>query len=303
MDLFQPKKARNPKIPLTKEEIIQREIKTWIACTIGAAICAFNINSFVHAGELFPGGVIGLTLLILRSAESYLHITLPYSAVYLPLNLVPIYFGVRYLGNRFTIYSIYFSVLSSILTDVFPTIPVTDDPMLTSVFGGILNAVSILICLWVGASGGGTDFIMIYLSERKGINANKYIFASNVVILSLAGILFGWDKALYSIIYQYVSTVVNQNFYKRYDKSTLIVITDMPETVYDKISILAHHDATLFQGEGFFMETKKNMIYSVVGSDQVDMLLREIRTADPKAFINVLKSDQVNGRFYRTPRK
>ena len=79
---------------------------------------------------------------------------------------------------------------------------ITYDTLLISIFGGILGSAAISICLINGASGGGTDFISIYFSEKKGIDAWNYIFLGNVVILTTAGILFGFDKALYSIIYQ-----------------------------------------------------------------------------------------------------
>ena len=65
---------------------------------------------------------------------------------------------------------------------------------------------------------------------------------------------------------------------------------------------MTRHDATLFKGEGFFLEKKKNMIYSVVESNQVDMIVKDIRDTDPDAFINVLKTERLAGRFNRRPR-
>lgn len=67
-------------------------------------------------------------------------------------------------------------------------------------------ALSITICLYAGASSRGTEFIALLISEKSGADAWNYIFALNIVILISAGILFGWDKALYSIIFQFTSS-------------------------------------------------------------------------------------------------
>lgn len=285
----------------TKEKRFKREVKCFVFCTIGAAIIAFNLKSFVNTGDLFPGGFAGITLLILRSFDKYLGVTLLYSAIYIPMNLIPIYIGIKYLGKRFTIYSIYVIVLSSVLTDMIPKVVVTYDILLICLFGGIINGAAISLCLYVGASGGGTDFISIFLSERKGIDAWNYILIGNVCILTAAGLLFGWDKALYSIVYQFCSTQVIQTLFKRYNKHTLMIITDMPEVVYDTIQRVTNHDATLFKGEGLYKGATRNMIYSVVSSEEVDRIVKEIREADPHAFINVLKTEQLAGRFYKRP--
>lgn len=151
------------------------------------------------------------------------------------------------------------------------------------------------------ASGGGTDFISIYFSEKKGIDAWNYIFASNVVILVTAGILFGFDKALYSIIYQFTSTQVIQMIFKRYQKDTLLIITSVPEAVYGKIREITKHDATLIEGIGCYEGAQRHILYSVIGREQVDVVISAIKKIDPKAFINVINTDQVNGRFYKKP--
>lgn len=280
---------------------VKKDLKTLAILTLGAAIYAFNLRSFVNTGGLFPGGFAGITLLIQRIGSQFFHVTIPYSLVYLPLNIVPAYIGFRFIGKRFTIFSFYVVLLSSFLTDLLPDITITYDTLLISIFGGILNGVSISVSLLAGASGGGTDFISIYFSEKRGIDTWNYIFLGNVCILTLAGVLFGFDAALYSIIFQFCSTQVIQMLYKRYQKDTLLIITSKPREVYEQIRISTHHDATLIEGEGCFEEAPRHILYSVVGRGEVDRLMQEIRVIDEKAFINVIQTEQVNGRFYRQP--
>ena len=280
---------------------LKSELKMLAMLTLGACVFAFNMQSFVNTGGLFPGGFAGITLLIRRSAAEFLGMNIPYSLVYLPLNLVPAFIGFKFIGKRFTIMSFYMVALSSILTDLLPDMTITSDTLLISIFGGILNGASISICLLAGASAGGTDFISIYFSEKKGIDTWNYIFMANVCILTLAGILFGFDAAMYSIIYQFCSTQIIQTLYKRYQKDTMLIITAKPQEVYEQIRISTHHDATHIHGIGMYEGAERHILYSVVGRSQVERLMQEIREIDPKAFINVIQTEQLTGRFYKPP--
>ncbi len=276
-------------------------IKRIIFCTIGAAIIAFNIKSFVRTGGLFPGGFNGLTLLIQQSLSNYFNINIGFSLIYIPVNMIPMYIGIKYLGRRFTIYSIYVILLSSFLVDIIPDIIITYDKLLICIFGGLLNGLAVFLCLVVGASAGGTDFVSIFMSERRGVDAWNYILLANVVMLTVAGVLFGFDRAMYSVIFQYCNTQIIQALFKRYRKHTLFIITDKPMSVYGKIKEITNHDATLFRGKGCYQGADRNMLFSVVSSDEVDHVIASIREIDPKAFINVIKTEQLTGKFYKRP--
>ncbi|MBR4410533.1 MAG: YitT family protein [Firmicutes bacterium] len=286
---------------MTEKVTLKSEMKSLIMLTLGAVVFAFNMQSFINTGGLFPGGFAGITLLITRSASEFFGVALPYSLVYLPLNLIPALVAFKFIGKWFTLMSFYMVALSSFLTDLLPEMPITSDPMLISVFGGILTGVSVSLCLLSGASAGGTDFISIYFSEKKGIDTWNYVFMANVCILTLAGILFGFEAAMYSIIYQFCSTQVIQTLYKRYQKDTLLIITSQPQEVYQLIRRLTNHDATMIRGVGMYEGVERNILYSVVGRGQVDKVIQEIHLIDQTAFINVIQTEQITGRFYKPP--
>ena len=111
---------------MEKGSKVKIEVKRFLFCTAGAALIAFNLKSFVNAGGLFPSGFSGITLLVQQICSTFFHFSIPYTAVYIPLNLLPIYIGIRYLGKKFTLYSIYVIALSSILTDLLPAFTVTN---------------------------------------------------------------------------------------------------------------------------------------------------------------------------------
>jgi len=272
----------------------------------GAVLLAFNINTFVNAGGLLPGGFSGLTLLIQEICLRYGQFQVPYSVIYFILNLVPAAVCFKYIGKKFTLYSILIVIVSGLLTDWMPSMftnfLTTHDILLSAVFGGLLQALAISLCLHADATSGGTDFIAIFISEKYRKDAWNYIFAINCVILAIAGILFGLDIALYSIIFQYVTTAALKVLYKNYQQRTLLIVTNKPDDIFKNIYKLTNHGATLVDCLGSFGKDTRTLLYSVVTASEVKKLIPVIMQIDPNAFVNVLKTYQLNGRFYQRPK-
>lgn len=268
-----------------------------------SVIVALNFKSFVQAGDLFPGGFTGLTRLLQRYAQEYWKITLPFAPLNLLFNAIPAAVSLKLIGKRFTMYSCLAIVFSSFFTDMIPAVPVTEDILLICVFGGLVNGFAISLCLQVRITSGGTDFIAIALAERKNINAWNYIFCGNVVMLMVAGALFGWDRALYSIIFQFASTQVVRMMDPDGRRMTLFIVTGREKAggVCAQIQD-TRHTATLIEGVGLYNGEPCVMIYSVVGSNQLRRLTRKVKQADPHAFVNVIRTEKLMGNFYRDPR-
>lgn len=275
----------------------RKDIGTILAVIAAAFLMALNTKTFVNTGGLYPGGVTGLTILIQRIADRLLHIVLPFSVVNLLLNAVPVYIGFRYLGKKFTLYSCIMIVLNAFFTDMIPDMFITQDVLLISIFGGIMNGFAVALCLNAGATSGGTDFISIFLSERRGIDSFNIILIYDAVLLCIAGLLFGWDKALYSIIFQYASTAVIRGLYKKFQQSTLFIVTTRPAEVCSAIYDLTQHGATILEGEGSYEHCERNVVYSVVSAAQSRKVIRTVRETDPEAFINEVKTQKLTGRF------
>lgn len=280
---------------------LKKDGKRIVIICIASCIMALNIKTFVRTGGLYPGGATGLTLLIQRSCQLFFNIEIPYTLVNVLLNLFPIYIGFKFIGKKFTLYSCLCIMLTNILTDILPAFAITYDTLLISIFGGLINGFVISLCLLMNATTGGTDFIAIFLSERKGIDSFNIILGFNAVILIIAGILFGWDKALYSIIFQYTSTQVLHILYKQYQQNTLFIVTNHADEVINVIYKECNHGATLLDGEGSFKHHERKVVYSVVSSAESKHIINVIRKTDPSAFINVIKTEQISGHFYHRP--
>ena len=280
---------------------LKEDGRTFIIIIIAAFFMALNIKTFVRTGGLYPGGATGLTILIQRVGETYFGISLPYSLINILMNAIPIYIGFRFIGKKFTIFSCMMIILVGLFTDLIPGYIITEDILLISIFGGMINGFFASICLNTNATAGGTDFIAIFLSEKLGMDSFNIILGFNAIILLIAGYLFGWDKALYSIIFQYASTVVIHNMYKKFQQGTLFIVTNKPNEICDTISEITNHSATILEGEGSYEHCERNVVYSVVSRAETRKLIRAVKKVDSTAFVNLIRTEELAGRFYYRP--
>jgi uncharacterized membrane-anchored protein YitT (DUF2179 family) len=298
---------------MSKEGTMQKESRSAMnpagkitLLALAAFIIGINLNTFVKAAGIIPGGFAGITLLLQEIIQRLTGVILPFSLTYYALNIIPVYIGFRYIGKWFTLYSCLMVVLMGVFTDIVPSSLIEyltlQDPLLCAVFGGLINGGAIAMCLLAEATSGGSDFIAIYFAEKRGRDAWNYIFAANCAMLVLAGILATPSAALYSVIFQWVTTAATTALYKGYQQKTLLIITDQPDAIYQLISDRTHHDATAFTGIGQYQKTEHTLLYSVVSANEVHGLVAAIRHIDPNAFINMLKTEALTGRFYRRPK-
>ena len=285
----------------TKQKRIHKHLVSLICVILSALIMAANIKSFVRAGDLFPGGFTGLTVLIQRIASEYFHFEISYTLVNVTLNAIPAVIGYKTIGRKFTFYSLLMVFLSGLFVDFFPNIAITSDRLLVSVFGGMINGVAICVALHGKASSGGTDFIALYLSNKFNASPSGTVLALNAIMLSVAGVLFGWEAALYSIIFQFVSTNVINYLHKDYSKATLNIITTKPDEIINPLMAYTHHAISRFEGVGCYSKTPRTLLYIVVSESEVKDVVHFVRQYDSQAFINIQRSEGLEGRFYHEP--
>ena len=291
-----------------------------VVLVVASFLMALNYRTFVEWGGLYPAGATGLSMLLQRIAQRCVDMagidwTVPFSLMNLTLNAVPVWIGFAYIGRRFTLWSVFVIVLSAVFTDIMPAETMTSfisegdllrlkrDPFVTSLFGGIVFGFAMSLCLRWNATTGGTDFIAIYLSERKGRETWNLILGFNAVVLLCAGFVFGWSGALYSIIYQFVSTQVVHLMYRTYQYQTLIIVTTRPKRICEAIYRLSHHGATVIGAHGSFTGQETSIVYSVVAADDTAHIYAICKGIDPHAFINTISTSRVIGRFYMRPRE
>lgn len=278
-----------------------RNIVNIIFILLGSLILAINMNTFVEQGNLVPGGFSGLSKLIQRVGLKYYDVKISFTLLNVIFNAVPAVFAYRLVGKKFTVFSCLSLLVVSVLVDELPVIPITGDILLISVFGGILNGLGLSLILNNNASSGGTDFIAMSLSNKYKVSTFNYMLLFSAVIILISGRLFGMDKALYSIIFQFCSTQVINTFYKKYKKKTLLIVTDNPAAISADLLELTNHSSTILKGFGSYTAHKKYLIYTVLSDSDVRKMKKQIHQQYPDTFVNVINSSDVVGNFYIQP--
>lgn len=277
------------------------DIRRIILCILSGIIISLNLQLLVRSGRLYPGGLSGTTILIQDICDKFAGFQISYGRLYLLLNLPPIWLGFKKIGTKFTLYTLITVGTVTLLTELIPQSTITTDPLLVAVFGGIINGASIAVALSAGATTGGTDFISIFVTENTPVDGFTVILGFNAVMLSIAGFLFGWERALYSIIFQYVSTEVVHFLNTRYKKDTVFVVTDHPEEIVASLRTCIRHGVTEMKVLGTYEGQQRTLIYTVISSPELKKVLKVLRDTDPQAFVNVVRTERVTGRFYIKP--
>ena len=278
-----------------------RDAGAFLCILLGSLIVAVNMNTFVEQGKLVPGGFSGLAKLIQRVGLTFYDVKISFTVLNVLFNAIPAVFAYRLVCRKFTILSCISLLTVSVLVDELPVIPITGDILLISVFGGILNGLGMSLILNHNASGGGTDFIAMSLSVKYKVSTFNYMLLFSAVIILVSGAIFGMDKALYSIIFQFCNTQIINTFYKKYKKKTLLIVTDHPADVSADLLELTNHSSTILKGFGSYTAHKKYMIYTVLSDNDLRKMKKRIREQYPDTFVNVINSSDVMGNFYIQP--
>ncbi len=268
---------------------------------LSAFIYSIAMNFFVYQADIFPGGFSGFSRIISQVLIKYFNIKLNFSYIYFTANALCTFWVYKFIGKKFALYSILHFTLVSLFTLIIPKFEMTDDLLLMAIFGGIVGGFSISIALRNNASSGGMDFIAMYMFNKYKISAWDYVMGINVTIVLTAGIFFGWEKSLYSIIYQFCSTQVVSALHNRFKYKTLYIVTEKAEEVGDNILKNIRHGITRLDGSGVYGKKSKTLLIMTVNAFQVDQTIKFVREVDDKAFINVTVTEKVVGNFYQIP--
>ena len=279
----------------------KKDVLYIVGITVSAVIYTLSMNIFVKSGNLFPAGYSGLARLISQMLARDLNIRVSFSVIYFALNIITTMFVWKDIGHKFLLYSVLWFTETSFLTQVMVLPEITNDPLLIAVFGGVISGIAVGIALRCNGSSGGTDLIAIDLSMHLNMPTWNYIFAANMAVLVIAGMNFGWESALYSMIYQYASKQVVNTIYQRYTLKRLHIITDHPEDVSKAIFRVCNHGITRLECMGEYSHKHHHLLMAVINANQRHDVINVILSADPNAFISVSSVEKIVGNYVQTP--
>ena len=274
---------------LKKNRMIYRLI-TLVSVVVSAVLQTYVIQAFIRPSGLLSGGFTGIAILLDKIASLYGK-SFSTSLGMLVLNIPVAVLCSRSISLRFTFYSLVQVFLSSFLLKVCHFTPIFDDLMLNVIFGGFLYGLSIAIALKGNASTGGTDFIALYVSNKTGRSIWQYVFAGNVAILSLYGLLFGWQYAGYSILFQFVSTRTISTFHHRYERVTLQITTKNAQDIIKAYVSHYRHGISCVDAVGGYSGQKMYLLHTVVSSYEVGEIVALMRIQDPQIIVNMIRTE------------
>ena len=273
------------------------------AVLLSSTLQTFAIQSFIKPSGLLSSGFTGIALLVDQISMTFFDKPVSVSILLLALNLPVAILCYKTISKRFVFYSLLQVFTTSIFLKALHFDPFfgSKETILNVIFGGFVFGIAIVIALKGRASTGGTDFIALYVSNKKGKSIWGYVFAFNAVLLSIFGILFGWREAGYSILFQFISTKIISTFHQRYVRVTLQITTSKPNEVIETYIKNFRHGLSCVNGIGGYSKKDITLIHTVVSSYEVADVVEILKSIDPYIIINSFKTEQFYGRFYQSP--
>lgn len=272
---------------------MRRNVSEWLTIVVGAALVAAGFNLMLIPHQLLSGGISGVAMIIGYFTGWDI------SWLYLFLNLPVIIWGWVALGRRFIAFSVV-SVLCTVwFMKLIPVHPLTVNPIIAAVFGGVIIAIGTGISLRIGGSSGGFDIVGSIITRKRDVPLGMMLFALNgFVILALGYFKNDWDSALMSMLSMYIGGKVVDVIHIRHVKVTLFIITQEKEAMLQKMLKLPR-GVTLIKAEGAFSGKEQDLLMTVTTRYELPILQKIILEADPKAFVNIVETVGVLGQFRR----
>lgn len=266
--------------------------KRFVFLIVGAIMVAFALELFFVPNNIIDGGVVGLSLM-----AAYLS-KLPLGIFLFIINLPFLYLGYKQIGKTFAISTSLAVTVLSISTYFVHKLAIhaTEEPLLAAVFGGIMLGVGVGIVIRYGGALDGTEIIAILLNKTLPFSVGEVVMFFNVFILGSAGFVFGWDRAMFSLIGYYVAFKVIDITIEGIDESKSVWIIsekyrDIGEAILDRLG----RGVTYLHGEGAYSGDDKNVIFTVITRLEEAKLKSIVEEKDPGAFLAVGNIHDVKG--------
>lgn len=273
---------------MTKNLLLKKAIN-YLLMQAGAFLAAFALEEFLVPNNLIDGGVVGISIITSYVAQ------IPLGALIILLNLPFIVFGYRKMGRDFVVSTVY-SVLSlSVWVTVLKPVPeVTNDFFLASVFGGVILGAGVGTILRFGGSLDGTEIVALTLTKRLGYSVGEIVMFLNVFILATAGFVFGWDRAMYSLVTYFIAYKIIDIIVEGFDNSkALYIISSQYEEIRRRIIGEMNHSVTVFNGSGGFSREECEILYVVISRAELYRLKQLVFQIDENAFISITDIHEV----------
>lgn len=262
---------------------------------LGSAILSFGLVYFNMENNLADGGFTGITLIL------YFIFAFNPAISNLLLNIPLFFIGWKILGKTTFIYTIIGTVGVSIFLEIFQRytvvyIPLHDDMTLAALFAGVFIGVGLGIVFRYGGTTGGVDIIAKLGFKYLGWSMGKTMFMFDAVVIASSLIYLNYREAMYTLLAVFVAAKVIDFIQQgAYSAKACFIISDSTSEIADAIMKEMDRGATLLKGQGSFTRTEREVLYCVVGRNELIRLKTLVEKIDPHAFVTVNDVQDVIG--------
>ena len=277
---------------------LRSQLRKTALLTAGALLAAVNVHLFLAPSNIAPGGVTGIAI-ILNELTGW-----PIGLTMLVLNVPLVILGFRTLGGfRFLLRTLYAVLLYNLGTDLLagwlPSAGVTDDLILNALFGGVLAGLSTGLVYRGGGTTAGTGILGRVLQIRTGIPVSQIYLLVDGSVVFVAGLVFGWERALYALITLFVWGLATDYVLEGPSVvRTAFIVTDLPEAVSGAIQDQLRLGVTAWEAQGMYSKERHSILFCTITRPHARELSRVVTRVDPEAFVVLGQGHQAyGGRF------
>ncbi|SHK02276.1 YitT family protein [Propionispora hippei] len=280
---------------MTKKHRLLQYFRKYLLLFIGSIIYAAGLEIFLVPNNVIDGGVVGIAIMAS-------HLTgLPFWVFLVVINIPFVYLGYKQIGKTFTIATL-FSILSlSYWSNIFLPVPgLTEDLFLASVYGGVILGIGVGLIVRYGGSLDGSEIVAILMDKRSSFSVGEIVLIINLFILTGAGLVFGWDRAMYSLFTYFIASKVIDITIEGLDESkAVIIVSEQSAAITSALMDRLGRGVTILRGEGAYSGDAKNILYTVITRLEVAKLKAIIEEIDEKAFVTINDVHDVFGGTFK----
>ena len=275
-----------------------RNLVSYVLLTIGAIISALALECFLIPNTILDGGITGISIILFKL------FAIPVSLLVLVLNIPFVFVGYKNLGKHFLHRTIYSMIIFSFFLSYFENVtPFVDVILLATVFGGALYGIGVGMVIHFGGCVDGTESVAIVISKKTSFSVGQIVLFFNLIIYTVAGSIFGVDRALYSLLTYFItSKVVDFVSTGLQQAKAAMIITDkstkLSKEIYDKLG----RTTTTIRGKGL-ISGEKEVLYCVLTRIEVFELKRIVEEMDESAFVTITDVSDIIGNHIKSNNK
>ncbi len=261
---------------------------------LGAILYSVGLELFLVPNSMIDGGVMGIAIMVSHVSG------LPLGIFTLLLNIPFFFIGYKQIGKSFTFFTLFSVLAVSIIISLLRPVPsLTHQPILGSLFGSVIVGVGVGLIIRNGGSLDGSEIIAIILDKKVGFSIGEIVMFFNLFILSSAGFIFGWDRAMYSLIAYFISFKAIDVVVEGLDESrSVMIISDRYQEITDALRDRLGRSGTFLEAKGSYMNGDSTVLYLIVSRLEIAKLKSIVLDFDSNALVTI-GSVEVAGKKYK----